>query len=339
MLNGKKLKYNMKTYILTLKQKSGLLSPLQSDTIYGHFCWRLKERFSVDKLNEFISLYKNGNPVFLLSDGLLKVKNEIRFPRPLVFQKPETKENKVDKILEFVQRKKSKEKNYLTLSEINKFLSTGKIEFEEIEEENDSKNRKRKKKRFIEESLRVSVQIDRNSFASSEGKLFSYNPKFSRDDVYFVVLLKVLNEVNYKEFDCDNILKDTFTIGFGKKKSSGYGQFEVLRCEEFNKILEPNESNAFFVLGNYLPEKEDDASPIGYDINTKYGKFGEELALSENPFKNPIVFLTAGSCFKTNNKKNFYGRVTIENEISEVNNFAVQFGMPFTLNFKTRSTD
>jgi len=327
----------MKTYILTLKQKSGLLSPLQSDTIYGHFCWRLKELFDVDKLNEFISLYKNGNPVFLLSDGLLKVKNEIRFPRPFIFQKPETKENKVDKILEFVERKKSKERNYLTLSEINKFLSTGKIELEVIKEENDTK--KRKKGRIIKESLRVSVQIDRNSYASAEGKLYSYNPIFSRDDVSFVVLLKILNEDKYNEFDCVNILKETFTIGFGKKKSSGYGQFEVLEYEEFNEIIEPVEPNAFYVLGNYLPSNEDNVSHIGYDINTKYGKFGEELALSENPFKNPIVFLTAGSCFKTNKKKNFYGRVTIENEISERNNFAVQFGMPFSLNFKTSSKD
>jgi CRISPR-associated protein Csm4 len=323
----------MKTYILTLKQKSGLLSPLQSDTIYGHFCWRLKERFGVDKLKEFISLYKNGNPIFLLSDGMLKVKNEIRFPRPFIFQKPETKENKTDKILEFVERKKSKERNYLTLSEVNKFLSTGKIELEEIEEDIDSKKNKKKKKKIFEESLRVSVQIDRNSFASAEGKLYSYNPKFPRDDVSFVVLLKILNEDKYKEFDCDNILKETFTIGFGKKKSSGYGQFEVLGCGEFNEIREPIESNTFNVLGNYLPSKEDDVSPIGYDINTKYGKLGEEFSQSENPFKNPIAFLTAGSCFKTGNKKQFYRRISNESEISLTIKEAVQFGMPYYLKF------
>jgi CRISPR-associated protein Csm4 len=336
MSNGEKSVYNMKTFILTLKQKSGLLTALQSDTIYGHFCWRLKERFGVNKLTEFISLYKNDNPVFLLSDGLLKVKDEIRFPRPFIFQKPDTKENKVDKILEFVERKKSKERNYLTLSEINKFLSNGKIELEEIEEGIDLKKTKNKKKKIFEESLRVSVQIDRNSFASAEGKLYSYNPKFSRDDVFFVVLIKVLNEDKYKEFDCDNILKDTFRIGFGKKKSSGYGQFEVLGFDEFKEINEPIESDTFFVLGNYLTANEDKVMPIGYDINTKYGKFGEEFSQSENPFKNPIVFLTAGSCFKTENKKEFYGRISNESEISLTIKEAVQFGMPFILKFNSQ---
>ncbi|GAB4294441.1 MAG: CRISPR-associated protein, Csm4 family [Ignavibacteriaceae bacterium] len=324
----------MKTFILTLKQKSGLLTELQSDTIYGHFCWRLKERLGSEKLTEFISLYKNGNPLFLLSDGLLKVKNEIRFPRPFIFQKPETKDNKVDKILEFVERKKSKERNYVTLSELNKFLSTGKIELEQKDDADSNKKKNKGKKKEIEESLRVSVQIDRNSFASAEGKLFSYNPKFSRDDVSIVVLIKVLNEVKFEEYDCDKIVKDTFNIGFGKKKSSGYGQFEVLSLDEYEQINEPSGTNTFFVLGNYLPSAEDKVSPIGYDINTKYGKLGEYLALSNNPFKNPIVFLTAGSCFRTQEIKDFYGRVTSEGEISEANKFAVQFGMPFTLNFK-----
>lgn len=326
----------MKTYILTIKPKSGLLTELQSDTIYGHFCWRLKEQFGDNKLKEFIAFYKNNNPIFLLSDGLIKVKDQIHFPRPFVFQKSEKKENKVDKVIEFVEKKKSKERNYLTLSELNKFLSNGKIEFEkieEIEEENHSKKGKKKKKRIIEEALRVSVQIDRNSFAAAEGKLYSYNPKFSRDDVSFVILVKVLDDDKFKEFNCENILKETFIIGFGKKKSSGYGQFEVSDYYEFSSFEEDNDANAFMVLGNYLPFHEDKVTPIGYDINIKYGKLGEEFALSENPFKNPIVFLTAGSCFRTETRHEFYGRVTNEGEISISNPFAVQFGMPFTLKF------
>jgi len=322
-----------KIYIMSLRQRGGLLTSLQSDTIYGHFCWRLKERKGENNLNKFISLYKSGNPVFLLSDGLLKIKDEIRFPRPYIFQKPVARDNKVDKIIEFVERKKNKERNYLTLSEFNKFLINGKVEMEIKDDEYPNKKKNKRNKKAIEESLRVSVQIDRSSFASASGKLYSYNPKFSSDDVLYVVLIKLLNEDKYQEFNCENILKDTFTIGFGKKKSSGYGQFEIIDYKEHIEIKESSESNSFYILGNYLPATEDKVTPIGYDINTKYGKFGEELALSDNPFKNPIVFLTAGSCFKTENKKDFYGRVTMEGEISGTNNFAVQFGMPFFFHF------
>src|SRR5690606_21103925 len=230
------------------------------------------------------------------------------------------------------ERKKSKERKYITLNEFNSFLSNGIVKADEKDEQ-DIHAGKRKKKKIpdVSESLRVSVQIDRNSFASSEGRLFSYNPKYTRDDVYYVIFIKVLDEAAFKEFDCKNLIEEIFKVGFGKKKSSGYGQFEIAGLEEFNKIKEPENPNAFIVLGNYLPSYKDNITPIGYDINTKYGKLGEELSQSENPFKNPIVFITSGSCFKTESKNDFYGRVTNEAEVS-IRKEVVQFGIPFTLN-------
>lgn len=172
-----------------------------------------------------------------------------------------------------------------------------------------------------------------------EGRLFSYKPKYSGENVEFVVLVKMIDEINFKEFKCEQILKEVFTVGFGKKKSSGYGHFEVLYFEEFNGINEPKESNSFLVIGNFLPNSNDKITPLGYDYNTKYAKFGEELSSSENPFKNPMVFLTAGSCFKTENIKEFYGRITNEGEISPTIPFAVQFGMPFVLNINFSKVD
>ncbi|MBK7380370.1 MAG: hypothetical protein IPJ03_15550 [Ignavibacteriales bacterium] len=322
----------MKTLLLKLKQKSGLLTELQSDTIYGHFCWRLKERLGADKLTDFISNYQSGNPIFILSDGLLQVNDEIHFPRPYIFNKPVHKEIKAEKILEFVDRKKNKERNYLTLSEFNKFLSTGEIIIEDKKETDDVK--KKKGMPLINGTLRVSVQIDRNNFGSSEGKLFSFNPRYTREDVSYVVLIKVLDDSAFDSYECESIIKEVFKVGFGKKKSSGYGQFEILSFGEFNDIKEPENSNAFMVLGNYLTTDADKVSPIGYEINTKYGKLGEELSGAENPFKNPIVFLTAGSCFKTEIKKDFYGRITDNGEVSAAKEFVVQFGMPFTFRLK-----
>ncbi len=321
----------MKTFALSLKLKSGLLSELQSDTIYGHFCWRLKEKFGVEKLSEFISLYKKNRPVFLLSDGLLKINDEIHFPRPFVFERPIIKNDKCDKVLEFAQRKFSKERDYLTITEVNEFLSSGKVVIQYSERPKGESKKRKRNKPILMENLRVSVQIDRHSLSSAEGRLFSYNSLHTREDVSFLVLVKVLDDEDFKTYKCESLLKEVFEVGFGKKKSSGFGQFEV-DWTEYSGINEPKNPNAFVVLGNYLPSKGDLITPIGYDINTKYGKLGEELSLSENPFKNPIVFLTAGSCFRTDNKKEFYGRITEYGEISGANNFAVQFGIPFCLN-------
>lgn len=166
-----------------------------------------------------------------------------------------------------------------------------------------------------------------------DGRLFSYNPKHLQKNVSFVILIKVVEEEAFNSFNCQQILHDVFTLGYGKKKSSGYGQFEVLDFSEFTQLIESSEGNSFYVLGNFLPSTEDAIIPIGYDINTKYGKFGEGLSQSENPFKNPIAFLTAGSCFKVESLIPYYGRITNESEISTYHKEMIQFGMPFTLLF------
>jgi CRISPR-associated protein Csm4 len=247
--------------ILKIKPVSGLLSDLQSDTIYGHFCWRLKDRLGEDKLKDFINLYRNNNPIFLLSDGLLSYKEDILFPKPLVFYEFEIPQKKTDKIIDFVKRKSEKESKFISLSQLNSFLSSGSFSTEITEPQIENKSTK-----ILEEHLRVSVQIDRNNFTSADGKLFSYNPKYLSDDYYYSVLIKILDDNLFKEFDCENVLKDVFEIGFGKKKSSGFGQFQFVSFEEFNGIKEPEKSDSFIVLGNYLPASDDKVEPIGYDI-------------------------------------------------------------------------
>ncbi|HAB50664.1 MAG TPA: hypothetical protein DCE80_00560, partial [Ignavibacteriales bacterium] len=70
-----------------------------------------------------------------------------------------------------------------------------------------------------------------------------------------------------------------------------------------------------------------------YYTHVKYGKLGEELSLSRIPFKKPMLMIKPGSFFFTEKQKEYYGRVTVDGEASPANPFAVQFGIPFTLNF------
>lgn len=315
---------------LCLKPKSALITELQSDTIYGHFCWRLKEKLGEKKLADFIALYKNGGPVFLLSNGLLKSDNDIYLPTPYLFDKPQIKEKKKDKILDFINRKQKKESPFLSLKQFNKLLNGTRFDNLPDSENKDIIPGERK-------HLHVKAQIDRKSLTAAQGKLFSYNPRVISKGYSYVIFIKILYENHFNEYQCEQIFKDVFTLGFGKKKSSGYGHFEdAITLNSFSGFDEPEDHNAIVVLGNYLPSDKDGITPIGYNINVKHGKFGEELAQSENPFKNPITFLTAGSCFKTSNKqKNFYGRISDEGEISEVHRKSVQFGCPFFLRMKT----
>lgn len=320
---------------LTLKLKSGLLSELHSDTVMGHFCWRLRDYFGDDKkVKEFISLYhkSDSNPPFTISSGLLEKNGELFYPKPFIHIKvSENKaESKQDKIVEFLLNKELKSVELLTTAQFNLAIN-GNIQ--KLYKSLISDKLERPK---FESDLKVSVEIDRNSLSAREGQLFSYHPKFLDDNTRIVFLIKILDEKAFDDFKCGDILKDIFEIGFGKKKSSGSGQFEVIGdFELFDKIKEPQNPNAFITLGNYLPSADDGINAeSSYNFIVKYGRLSEEKSLSENPFKKPLILLTPGSVFKTERIKEHYGKVTQSGDISEFDLDAVQFGMPFTLNFK-----
>lgn len=326
---------------LSLKLKSGLLSELQSDTIMGHFCWRLKEKSGVDKLKEFINLYHSGTPLFSVSNGLMEIFSEtiikeepykklLLFPKPLLSSPFEIKSSsKKERIENFLKYKDLKTRKLISLEQLNLFIN-GKIEEYEKSCESDEN-----KISFpgLKEDLRVSVQIDRNSFASEEGKLFSYHPKYADDKTLFSILIKVYDEEKFAEFGCEELLKTVFETGFGKKKSSGYGHFEVASYDEFTGIQEPDNPDGFITLGNYLKAESDNVTDGFYDYNVKYGRMGEDYSSGSSPFKIPMLLLTQGSCFFTNNPKSYYGRVTEFNEISKTADI-YQFGVPFTINFR-----
>lgn len=335
---------------LTLKLKSGLLSELHSDTVMGHFCWRLRDKYGKTRLEEFISLYHKSDitPPFTISNGLLEkdyrddkkkeiIRTELFFPKPLFHLKKseetEEKKSKKELMIEFLLNKELKSFELLTTRQFNLAINGKKDELY------DSVINDKLERPKFETDLKVSVEIDRNSLSAREGQLFSYHPKFLNDDTKVIFLIKVLNSDAYKNFHCEEILKDVFEIGFGKKKSSGFGQFQVISNNgkmtmDFTDFDEPSDTNAFITLGNYLPSSEDAISKdSSYDFIVKYGRLSEEKSLSENPYKKPIVLFTSGSIFKTSKKRDYYGRVTQGGHISEFDIDAVQFGMPFTLKF------
>jgi CRISPR-associated protein Csm4 len=291
---------------LKLKLKSGLLSELQSDTIYGHFCWRLKEQLGEDKLAEFLQCYREDKPVFTLSNGLIE---------------------------NFLKHKEIKTKKFITLEQLNLFLNGETIAYEDSFEKTEIKSLRTPR---LMQDLRVSVEIDRNTFSHKEGQLFSYNPFYvddEEDQTFFIVLIKILDAEKFISFQCEEMLKSVFETGFGKKKSSGYGQFEVLDLTDYSVFKDPKETDGFLTLGNYLPSANDKIEDGYYEFNVKYGRLGESYSQGTNPFKRPIILFQSGSCFLSKVRNDYYGRMTNRSEITDYKPNVVQIGMPFTLNF------
>ena len=118
-------------------------------------------------------------------------------------------------------------------------------------------------------------------------------------------------------------------FGFGGHKSIGKGQFEILSFGEFNEINIPDNPNAFLLISSMLPSSTDPTNGY-YDTLIKYGKLDREYAVSDNPFKKPLIMLKAGSVFKVEDKvKDFYGRMA--EGVSSINKNIVQYGLGFSI--------
>jgi CRISPR-associated protein Csm4 len=124
--------------------------------------------------------------------------------------------------------------------------------------------------------------------------------------------------------------------GYGKRKTVGYGEIADWKLEPFEAFEQIIEANGFVSLSNFVPARDDPRD--GYwQMLVKYGKLGEELATSANPFKRPLVMLAAGSCFRHVPVRPWYGRLV--HEVSPTYRKVVQYGLAFALPIRFPSAE
>jgi len=318
---------------LTVQLNSGLLSQFDSDTTFGIFCWRLSHLLGEEKLKEFLDRYLNDNPVFTISNDLIEVKNTLFFPVPVYIPSVDNSDqSKKEKIGGMLKHKENRTRNYISLRQLNAFLNGNIEEYSKKEEDlfADENNLQILSPGYTSE-LRVGVAIDRDTSKSKDGQLFSFHPKYLKEGNQIIFLVKIIDQQAFDDFNCEAVLRDVFETGYGKKKSSGFGQCKVIDFKPFDEIKEPENVNGFISLSNYLPAEDDKITSGFYDTKVKYGRLGEVFSLSANPFKQPVLITGPGSCFKTKETKEWYGRVTLSGEISPSKPEVIHFGISFSL--------
>lgn len=275
----------MKLYKATLKLTSSYATEWQADTIWGHLCWALRFAYGEEELIHFISKYGKGKPPLLVSNGF---PGDL-LPRPILPDKSVTERSA------FSKAKIQKKIKWLTLEEFARTLNG---------EEHDLSE-----KDIGATSVTLKNQINRltgttggREEGEATGRLFS----FEQHDLDTVsIYLKVADDFTETTKE---LLQNLSRSGYGKRKTVGYGQFSVKAFEEFTGFKSPQDTNGFVSLSNFVPDMND---PIrGYwEILIKYGKLGEEYAITGNPHKKPLVMLKAGSCFYDSPIGDCYGRL------------------------------
>lgn len=280
-------------YKAVIKPRSSFISLLQGDTLFGGFCWSYVYLKGEKALKE---LLQSEIPAIIFSNAFPAG----YVPLPLGTFDPNNDYKKLESKLErkeaYENNKKIKNAKYVSVEAFNNIL-LGKSEgITKAAADNQY---------IVASTMHNMVSRERQYVENIEGagNLYELEEMYMKPSGLFdIYILTSLPEKEVK-----TTLEMMFLLGIGGKKSIGKGQFELKSFEMFQGFAKSKEANGFVALSNFIPSADDPTEGY-YKTFVKYPKLDREFANSEVPFKTPVLFIKAGSVFKTEEVKPYYGR-------------------------------
>lgn len=313
-----------KLYRAKIRLNSLSASLWQADTIFGHLCWHLAQRDGKKSLNDLLEPCRQGSPPILLSDGFPAG----YLPRPILPPAPPQDPSKFERIRLQREFKHAAQSEWLELKGFNQ-VRRGQKEGKPLKEAEvaEAINSRATSKNRIDRST--------NTAGGASGDLFDFVETVLPE----VTIYWRIEGEEWKKV-VEDFLDDLKASGYGKRKSVGYGQVESFTLEEFNGFDDPDgdapQYDGFVSLSRFVPKPEDPTN--GYwDVAVKYGKLGEEKAVSGQPFKKPLIQLECGSCFfdevKPDWVNRWYGQLVdgIAPQHPEVKQYGFAFLVPMRI--------
>jgi CRISPR-associated protein Csm4 len=284
----------VKLHRLRLKPHGATLSPWQADTLFGHLCWEAFFQGGPKALQEFLAPFRAGKPPFVISDGF---PNDT-FPCPLLPPGALVRGDKCERERAMDAAKERKKITRLSHAQFEQFLRDGSL-LTGTENGLVSQSRFTLKNQInrLTSTTRGATEDEKtgNLYAVREFRFYSVEEQ-ERVPAHITIYIWAENDGRAQE--AETWFRLLARGGFGKKKSAGYGRFDVLSHEPFS-LTTPAKPNGLVALANFVPAPSD--PPIGlYKTRVKYGKLGEAAILNGkalSPFKLPLMMLTAGSTF------------------------------------------
>lgn len=296
----------MKTYKITLKPKSSIITPFQADTIFGSVCWAIKYLNSEKSLEEFLNSFQE-EPTLVLSDGL----SEGYLPKPILkpvshqqmkgFAKKYFGEGKKNLVKCLMEIKRLQKEKYIPVSIFDE-LKNGLSEMKLLD--------KLLQERKLNQPQEKRTLVFRNTISRTTGAVLSEGGLHPDEEIFYGTNFKICVFLKTDYFDIkklENIFGFIALSGFGRSASSGKGAMDLIEIKK-EKIIVAEKPNAFMSISSFIPAENDPIEGY-YQIITKYGKLGGDYAKSKNPFKKPVIMFKAGSIFFDEPIKEYYGRL------------------------------
>ena len=304
----------MKVYEIIIKPLSGFGTPLKGDTIFGHFCWQVAYDSTLlgKTLDELLTNY-HSKPFAIFSSAYPKfyfgTKSYYAMKTPsLPLEKMFNLEGGKRQMIEM--RKDYKAKQWMVLNGNEGFSSFKELEFlddkdlvEKIKKcvspETRRQVRKGGTKNFIATFSQYHNTINRFTGTTGEGQFAPFDVE---QHLFFpeteLALFVGIDEAVINIEQAKKGLERIGEFGFGKDASTGLGRFELAEDDEIDlSSMGSNSPNACYTLSPSVPEK-DTFENMFFTLFTRYGRHGDVLAKSANPFKNPVVMADEGAILK-----------------------------------------
>lgn len=286
----------MNTWRIRLRPLSPWATPWRADSLFGAVCWRWLELFP-ESFESMLAEFSSAEaPPFLLSDA---------WPSDLMPLPMHISPRLADK--------KHKPPLYVGVEEF-KAMIRGETTTPDCAASP------------VMSSSRIQASINRDLGMAADGQLFETDTQHLRPS--FESLSLYIRSTRYLQ-QVLTCLDAQSKIGFGKKSSTGLGQFELIgtpeRCEWLDGIAG---ANSWTTISHFVPGVQDPTE--GYwRTHVTYPKF--HGTATSNVFKGSLIMLAPGSVFRTgdNIPRLWYGS-TLSVSRPEMPN-ALHYGLAFAI--------
>ena len=302
----------MKIYEIIIKPKSSFTTLLKGDTIFGNLCWHIN--YSNNSLQTLLQNY-DTNPFMVVSSAfvLLTDNNTNKY----IFKRPTAPEEILfSKNEQWIQeRKERQKKQYFVLQDSSCIESIKDIYL----------TQEQIKTFFYKKETLQHNTINRETCTTGSNQFapWTISSDFYNDNLNLIFFVAI-DETKFTAEELKKAFTNLGLNGFGKKASIGYGKFDVISCLESKlfKNLSKN-TNYVYTLAPFVPKQDEICEEKSYfQPFTRFGKHGDVLAKSDNPFKNPIIMMDEYSLIKLN-KPIDYNYPIIGSAITNVSNIDV----------------
>ncbi len=290
----------MNTFRARIRPRSAARTPWLADTLFGQLCWQVRYDQGEAGLAELLAHYRAGAPPLLFSDGFPVG----WLPGPIGFGAPSLVREAAFEALRRGERVAAFEKPAFAQGRVVLKGSASRLNGAWPGDAPASQGYR------VEELALAEPQLD------------------GRQGLDICVYVRAADSAWATR--ARGWLEQLALGGYGAGKSAGYGQFELIDWEAWPGFNEaPPRANSFISLSNWVPARHDPTDG-SYATLVKYGRLGEELAASSNPFKLPLLMLAAGSYFRATPARPWYGRLV--EQIAELRDLPiVQYGYAFAV--------